>query len=209
LNEKPLHQDTVAGVEAEAQAAFHLAFHAAACLGLEEAGQLDPALLRVITPLAKLCTGKQAVAGVSELLEGFGGAGYVEDTGLPVLLRDAQVFSIWEGTTDVLSLEAMKALQALGIDAFADHVESLLEGLPDRVDPMADRVRLAVGRAIQWWSAADEAGARRFALTLARSLELALLLKQAVWSAAQGRPGDPFAAARRFADHGVDLIRER
>ncbi len=208
LAEKPLHQDTVAGVEAEAQGAFHLAFHAAACLGLEEAGQLDPALLRVLTPLAKLCTGKQAVAGISELLECFGGAGYVEDTGLPVLLRDAQVFSIWEGTTDVLSLEAMKALQALGIDAFAAHVEELLAGLPAGLEPLAEGVRGALGHAGRWWTGADEAGARRFALTLARSLELALLLKQAAWSAEEGREGDPLAAARRFADHGADLLRE-
>ena len=44
---------------------------------------------------------------VSEVIEGFGGAGYVEDTGLPQLLRDAQVLPIWEGTTNVLSLDAL------------------------------------------------------------------------------------------------------
>lgn len=209
LSGKPLFMDTLAGVEAEAQGAFHLAFHAAACLGLEEVGAFDPALLRVLTPLAKLCTGKQAVAGVSELLECFGGAGYVEDTGLPVLLRDAQVFSIWEGTTDVLSLETLKALQALGIDAFTAHVEGLLVGLQGEPEELAGRVRGALGHGAAWWAHAEEAGARRFALTLARSLELALLLRQAAWSAGQGRDGDPCAAARRFADHGVDLIRER
>ncbi len=68
----------------------------------------------------KLTTARQAVAGCSELLECFGGAGYVEDTGLPVLLRDAQVLSIWEGTTDVLSLEAMKALRGCGFGAFRE-----------------------------------------------------------------------------------------
>ncbi len=207
LAEKPLFRDTLAGVEAEAQAAFQLAFHAAACLGLEEAGAFDPALLRVLTPLAKLCTGKQAVAGVSELIEGFGGAGYVEDTGLPVLLRDAQVFSIWEGTTDVLSLEAMKALHAAGFGLFQAHVEGLLAGLPDAMAPMAGRVRSALGRAGGWWSQAEEAGARRFAFTLARSLELALMLRQAAWSAARRPEADALAAPGRFADHGVDLIR--
>ena len=40
------------------------------------------------------------------MLECFGGAGYVEDTGLPRLLRDAQVLPIWEGTTNVLSLDS-------------------------------------------------------------------------------------------------------
>ena len=51
----------------------------------------EGALLRLLTPIAKLTTGKQAVVVASEVLEAFGGAGYVEDTGLPRLLRDAQV----------------------------------------------------------------------------------------------------------------------
>jgi hypothetical protein len=44
------------------------------------------------------------------VLEAFGGAGYVEDTGLPLLLRDSQVLPIWEGTTNVLALDALRAL---------------------------------------------------------------------------------------------------
>ena len=47
----------------------------------------------------------------SEVLESFGGAGYVEDTGLPVLLRDSQVLPIWEGTTNVLALDTLRALR--------------------------------------------------------------------------------------------------
>ena len=50
------------------------------------------------------------MALASEALEGFGGAGYVEDTGLPVYLRDAQVLPIWEGTTNVLSLDVLRAV---------------------------------------------------------------------------------------------------
>jgi acyl-CoA dehydrogenase len=52
----------------------------------------------------------------SEALECFGGAGYIEDTGLPQLLRDAQVYAIWEGTTNVLSLDSLRALAG---DTFA------------------------------------------------------------------------------------------
>ena len=73
------------------------------------------ALLRPSRPLAKLTTGKQAVAVASaRSLECFGGAGYVEDTGLPRLLRDAQVLPIWEGTTNVLALDLLRALRAEG-----------------------------------------------------------------------------------------------
>ena len=59
----------------------------------------------------KLTTGKQAVLVLSEVIEAFGGAGYVEDTGLPQLLRDRQVLPIWEGTTNVLSLDTLRTLR--------------------------------------------------------------------------------------------------
>jgi alkylation response protein AidB-like acyl-CoA dehydrogenase len=99
LSEKPLHLETLAALAAEQEAALQLTFHSVALLGREEAGELDEAglaVLRLLQPVAKLLTARQAVAGASEVLEAFGGAGYVEDTGLPEILRDAQVLSIWE-----------------------------------------------------------------------------------------------------------------
>ncbi len=113
LAAKPLHRDTLAGLEAEREGAFLLAFRAAALLGRRETGEAtdrERALVRALIPLAKLTTGRQAVAVASEALECFGGAGYIEDTGLPRLLRDAQVLPIWEGTTNVLALDALRAL---------------------------------------------------------------------------------------------------
>ena len=204
LADQPLHADTLAGIEAEAQAAFHLAFHAAEFLGRMEGGSGDEALHRLLTPLVKLTTARQAVAGCSELLECFGGAGYVEDTGLPALLRDAQVLTIWEGTTDVLSLEAMKALQSCGFRAFRAHVEGLLEGVA--MAAPARTVRDALGRAEAWWVRAEEAGARRFALTLGRTLGLALMARQGQWARAAEQDPQPAQAANRFAAHGVDLL---
>ena len=55
-------------------------------------------MLRLLTPLLKLYTGKQSIAVCSESIECIGGTGYMEDTGLPALLRDTQVTSIWEGS---------------------------------------------------------------------------------------------------------------
>src|SRR5208282_2372520 len=60
---------------------------------------------------AKLFTAKAAIQTSSEVIEGFGGAGYVEDTGIPVHLRDSQVFPIWEGATNVLSLDMIRVIQ--------------------------------------------------------------------------------------------------
>jgi alkylation response protein AidB-like acyl-CoA dehydrogenase len=207
LSEKPLHLDTLAGVAAESEAAFHLAFRAAEELGREESGQGDAALLRLVAPLAKLTTARQAVAGCSELLECFGGAGYVEDTGLPVLLRDAQVLSIWEGTTNVLSLEFMKALQAAGFGAYRSEVETHLAtiALPE-FESLAGSVRGSLDRLEGWWKQPEEAGARRFALAAGRLLALALMLEQGQWSAEREQDGRPLAAAQRFHLAGLDML---
>lgn len=62
-------------------------------------------MLRLFTPVLKLFTAKEAVAVCSEGLETFGGVGYMENSRIPVILRDAQVLPIWEGTTNILSLD--------------------------------------------------------------------------------------------------------
>uniref|UniRef100_UPI00066FF318 acyl-CoA dehydrogenase family protein n=1 Tax=Frateuria defendens TaxID=2219559 RepID=UPI00066FF318 len=120
LIEQPLHAQTLADMQAEFEGAFALAFEVAHLLGRVEQGAASPqeaAVLRLLTPLAKLWTARLAVRLCSEALECFGGAGYIEDTGLPQLLRDAQVYPIWEGTTNVLALDHLRALAGQGLDA--------------------------------------------------------------------------------------------
>jgi alkylation response protein AidB-like acyl-CoA dehydrogenase len=58
-----------------------------------------------MTPVLKLFSAKECMYVVSEGLECFGGLGYMENSGLPRILRDAQVTPIWEGTTNILSLD--------------------------------------------------------------------------------------------------------
>jgi hypothetical protein len=176
----------------------------------------EAAAQRLLTPVMKLTTAKQSVAVASEVLEAFGGAGYVEDTGLPVILRDSQVLPIWEGTTNVLSLDAIRAL---GSDNRAFQILKLkvsrcLNTVRDsRLAEAARAAQSAFEHAESWLaeggkegSAAIEAGARRFAMTLGRTVALALLLEHAQWSQDQERDGRAAAAARRFAASGIDLI---
>src|SRR5256885_796752 len=114
LIEHPLHVESLAAIMLQFRAGFMLAFRVVELLGKEEcseASESELKLLRLLIPIAKLYTAKQAVAVASEALEAFGGAGYVEDTGIPRLLRDAQVLPIWEGTTNVLSLDTLRAIQ--------------------------------------------------------------------------------------------------
>jgi alkylation response protein AidB-like acyl-CoA dehydrogenase len=219
LAAKPLHVDTLAGMQAEYEAAFHLAFHGVALLGREETGVIteeETALLRLLQPIAKLTTARQAVAGASETLETFGGAGYVEDTGLPELLRDAQVLSIWEGTTNVLALDALRAIaRAEALPAFAREVRRRAEsGLSEPALRASATAAIAALEHAEHWLAQSsrrggqhvEAGARRFALTLGRTFALALLVDHAAWSLVHERDPRPGAAARRFARAGVDLL---
>jgi hypothetical protein len=219
LAEKPLHIDTLAGLQAEAEAAFHLAFYVAELTGRSEAGEIDEEsarLLRLLTPIMKLTTGKQAVSIVSEVLECFGGAGYVEDTGLPALLRDSQVLPIWEGTTNVLALDTLRAIGDDGEIVIQSTVNSLFESVNDSALKDVSRVALAaLNHADKWLREARsgepsvlEAGARRFALTLGRTMELALLIRHAQWSQDHETDGRAKATARRFAQSGIDLIVE-
>lgn len=221
LGQKPLHLDTLADAQAEFEAAFYLSFFVVELIGKEEAGELSEEeghLLRLLTSINKLVTGKQAVAAASEVLEMFGGAGYVEDTGLPVLLRDSQVLPIWEGTTNVLSLDALRALakeEGEGLRALKAKVaRSAAQASSSELAEAGRVAETAVTAAERWLlgamgggETAVESGARRFALTLGRALELALLLDHAIWSWEHEQDGRAAAAARRFAQIGVNLIR--
>jgi len=209
LIEKPLHADTLAMLEAEYAGAFCLAFRSAQLLG-----EGDSPLARALVPIAKLTTGKQAVAVCSEAIEACGGAGYIEDTGLPRILADAQVLPIWEGTTNVLSLDTLRALAKGGaLEAIATEIEICCAAATD--GSLAEPVRVArtaLKHASTWIAESMtqpdrlEAGARRFAMTLGRSLELALLARHAQWCLDRGHGPRTAAAARRFAQSAVDLV---
>jgi alkylation response protein AidB-like acyl-CoA dehydrogenase len=219
LIDKPLHVDTMAEMIAETQGAFLLAFRVVELLGRIESGEASEAeqlLSRLLTPIGKLTTGKQGVAVASEALESFGGAGYVNDTGLPKLLADAQVLPIWEGTTNVLSLDTLRALKQDGVwESFVGEIHARLgAATDDRLQGAIDRSQAAVQHAGRWLQETLEerplleAGARRFAMTLGRAAELALLADHAQWCLDQGKGERALAAARRFARSRVDFIED-
>jgi len=217
LSEKPLHVDSLGGLQAEAEAAFHLTFFLVELIGKAEhdaASEDEVRLLRLLTSLAKLTTGRQAAAVAAEVLEAHGGAGYVEDTGLPVLLRDSQVLPIWEGTTNVLSLDALRALTG-----DKDTLASLRTTVKQSVRSVRDErlaaagavAEAAVAHAAEWLQGGLdpvvlEAGARRLALTLGRALALARLVHHAQWALDSEQDIHARAAACRFARASIDLV---
>ncbi len=202
---QPLHAATLDDMEAETAAGLALAMEVATLLGRLEhktATDEEKRRLRALVPITKLTTGKQAVAVTSEALEAFGGAGYIEDTGLPALLRDAQVLPIWEGTTNVLSLDVLRAeakdqaYSAVLKDLLA-RTEKLpaslpkggVEALKGTCQALAARVAALVK------SGGLEGGARKVAYTTGLCLEAMLLGETA---AAVGT-ADAAARFERFA----------
>lgn len=211
LIDSALHRATLATLAVDTAGAFALAAHAFALLGRVENGGDEAAEqeLRLVAPLAKLATAKLAVATASELLECFGGAGYVEDTGLPRLLRDAQVLPIWEGTTNVLSLDVLRAL----VRQRAGHQ------LVARVQDVADQ-HPALAAEVRWLTqsvpavVADahtdrvQAGARSLALRMANIVAAALLL---AWPDEAAQVAGRLWCARwldktDIADHAYDQV---
>jgi acyl-CoA dehydrogenase len=218
LSELPLHVDTLAGLEAETRGAFLLAFELVELMGTQEVGELSAeqrALMRLLTPIAKLLTAKQAVAVVSECIESFGGAGYVEDTGLPALLRDTQVLPIWEGTTNVLALDALlRGELTAALPAVNARIAQCVQGVRDeRLAAAGAKAIAAIEHVAQWVREHGDAvqvqsHARRVAMTIGRALELAFLVEHARWELDTGVGRATLAAAVRFAATPVDLLAE-
>jgi putative acyl-CoA dehydrogenase len=194
LIEHDLHVETLAELEVQFEACFLLTFRTIELLGKEELGNATPeesALLRLLTPITKLFTAKHAVSNSSEVLESFGGAGYVEDTGLPRLLRDSQVLAIWEGTTNVLSLDMLRALekeQALEpfFNDLADKIKNVsskeLSKLADFVQEDAKNAESSLVAILSSSQEDQRAVARDISFTLAHLYTAALLIEHADWA---------------------------
>lgn len=206
LIDQPLHVETLAELGLEFRASFLLAFRVVELLGKEEAGEASEPelqLLRLLIPVAKLYTAKQAIAVASEVLEAFGGAGYVEDTGIPRLLRDAQVLSIWEGTTNVLSLDTLRAMErGDALTVWSADIKKRLSALDasasrqslDRVSASLHRIEQYAIRAARSGKEFQQTGARAFSYAIARTEAAVVLIEHA------NATRDPVAdsAARRW-----------
>ncbi|KAM3416253.1 hypothetical protein BST61_g7859 [Cercospora zeina] len=133
LMDTPVHVRTLAEDHITYRAMMHLAFYTAALLGFSERAQdaskpagkeqsaleaadlLQPQLLRLCTPLAKMLTAKAAIHGLQECMENLGGVGYLEneDPALNVarMFRNANVLSIWEGTTNIQADDVLRIVK--------------------------------------------------------------------------------------------------
>ncbi|NXI10339.1 ACD11 dehydrogenase, partial [Irena cyanogastra] len=183
LKDHPLHMQTIARMEVQVRGAFLLLMEIVRLLGLAEtnlASEQEQLLLRLLIPVAKLYTGKQASAVAVEAMESFGGQGYMEDTGLPVILRDTLVLSIWEGTTNILSLDVLRSLTKSQGEVMAVLLSAVQKKLElasgtEELSPAVQRTQEAIESLRQFMAAAGseqaltmELAARDFSYSLAR-----------------------------------------
>ncbi|MFE7599098.1 acyl-CoA dehydrogenase family protein [Streptomyces sp. NPDC057494] len=192
LVEKPLMRNVLADLAVESEAATVLAMRLAAAY---DAGTPEEtALLRIAVPAAKYWVTKRCVPLVAEALECLGGNGYVEESGMPRLLRESPLNSVWEGSGNVQALDVVRALRTepAALDALLREVGAA-RGADHRLDRAIRGVLVEL---------ADlegvEARARRLTERIALVLQGALLVRWAPPVVA-----DAFCAARLGGDGGA------
>ncbi|MBA0052092.1 DNA alkylation response protein [Streptomyces sp. AJS327] len=194
LAEKPLMRNVLADLAVESEAATALTLRIAAAHDRAQAGdEHSRALLRLAVPAAKYWVTKRCTPMITEALECLGGNGYVEESGMPRLLRESPLYSIWEGSGNVQALDVLRAMRRepealtavlteIGAARGADH---RLDGaVKDLLNELADLETV-------------EVRARRVVERLATVLQGSLLVQHAPEEVA-----DAFCASRLGGDWG-------
>src|SRR5579884_2002431 len=116
LAEQPAMQNVLADLAIESEAATASAIRIARAYDTPE----DHAFRRFATAVMKYWVCKRAAAHAAEALECLGGNGFIEDSGMPLLYRDAPLNSIWEGSGNVAALDVLRAIvkEPEGLPAF-------------------------------------------------------------------------------------------
>jgi putative acyl-CoA dehydrogenase len=187
LVEQPLMRNVLADLALESEAATTLALRVAGTFDRPGEG----AFRRIATAVAKYWICKRTPAAVSEALECLGGNGYVEESGLPRLYREAPLNSIWEGSGNVICLDVLRALARE-----PEAAEALLgelartRGGDRRLDAHVDALEALLVRP-------EEGSARRLVEGLALALQGSLLVAHAPKAVA-----DAFCGSRLGGDWG-------
>ena len=194
LADQPLMRNVLADLALESEASTTLGLRLAA--GVER-GETD--LVRIGTALGKYLVCKRAPGVLAEALECLGGNGYVEESILPRLYREAPVNSVWEGSGNVNALDVLRALarSPRAADALLAEI-GLARGGDGRLDAFAARLAADLGSVLA--APADDAAwaARSLVARAALALQAALLVRHAPAAVA-----DAFCASRLTPEPGA------
>jgi putative acyl-CoA dehydrogenase len=189
LLEQPLMQAVLADLALESEAATALMLRLAGAYDRRDA---EAPFRRLATAVAKFWVCKRAAPFVAEALECLGGNGYVEDSGLPRIYREAPLNSIWEGSGNVICLDVLRALhkEPQARDALLQEINAG-RGADRRLDAAIDAVQARLVRP-------EEVQARSLVESLALVLQGSLLVRFAPPCVS-----DAFCATRLARDHGL------
>ncbi|MFI0817810.1 acyl-CoA dehydrogenase family protein [Streptomyces sp. NPDC021098] len=194
---QPLMRNVLADLAVESEAATTLAMRLAAALDRAEAGDAGEAALRRLgLAVAKYWVCKRGATHAAEALECLGGNGYVEDSGMPRLYREAPLQSIWEGSGNVAALDVLRALgrETGALDAFLAEVDAAA-GADARLDAAVARLRALLPQLADPQRA--QLLARRLAEQMTLVLQGSLLVRYSHPAVA-----DAFCASRLDGDWG-------
>jgi putative acyl-CoA dehydrogenase len=189
---QPLMQNVLADLCLESEAATVLMMRLARAFDARESDAAERGFARLGTAVAKYWVSKRGPAHVNEALECLGGNGFVEESILPRLYREAPLNSIWEGSGNVICLDILRAIhkEPDAVASVGDEIR-LARGADRRFDAFADRLEKELP------SAATEVEARRLAERLALALQASLLIRHSISEVA-----DAFCATRLANEGG-------
>jgi putative acyl-CoA dehydrogenase len=203
LIDQPLMRNVLADLCLESEATTALAMRlaraydeAGAESGASSADLSDAHLFkRLATAVGKFWSCKRAPNHAFESLECFGGAGYVEESGMPRLYREAPLASIWEGSGNVMSLDVLRALtrSPRSLEVFLHEVEQA-QGANAQLDASVAKLK---GQFTD--PATLEQRARRVVESMALCLQGSLLVRSAPPAVA-----DAFCASRLGGEGGLE-----
>lgn len=179
LIDQPLMQSVIADLALDWESALALAMGCAA--SFDGSSDEDRAFARIAVALAKYLSNKRAPGVIYEAMECLGGIGYVEETPMPMLYREAPLNSIWEGSGNVICLDIVRTLHRAP-EAGEALMNRLIKsrGLDARFDAAL------AAHLDRWPGLPPEAEARWFTESLATLLGAAMLLESAPNAVADG-----------------------
>jgi putative acyl-CoA dehydrogenase len=193
LAEQPAMRNVLADLAVESEAATVAAIRVARAY--DEPSE-EAAFRRFATAVMKYWVCKRAPGHAAEALECLGGNGFVEESGMPLLYRDAPLNSIWEGSGNVAALDVLRAMvkEPEGLPAFLEECE-LAAGADHRLDEHLGRVRETANTVFAGED--PQFHARRVVEDLAVALQASLLVRHAPPAVA-----DAFCATRLAGQGG-------
>ncbi|MFG2206518.1 acyl-CoA dehydrogenase family protein [Streptomyces sp. NPDC048638] len=217
LDRQPLMRSVLADLAIESEAATLLAMRLAAAVDRTQAGDAQEAALRRLALAAgKYWVCKRGSTHAAEALECLGGNGYVEESGMPRLYREAPLLSIWEGSGNVAALDVLRALgkEPAALDAFFAEVDAA-SGADRRLDAAVAGLRDMLGELAVPERA--QLMARSLAERMALVLQGSLLVRHSHPAVADafcasrlgGRWGNAFGTLPTGLDLGAILDRAR